>query len=240
MKRVQYSCASCGCSGLGRRSAPREGGCVLCVAMLALSACAPAGSDSGGKRRLSIATGGTGGVFYPYGGGIAKIITDSLPNVEATAEVTAASIDNLKFLKQGTSDLAFTMSDAAQDAVLARDEFKEFGAIPLRTLAVLYSSYTHLVTLDELRHHRRDRPQRARDLDGRRRFGHRHAGIPNPRSRRTRHDTRHPHAEPGRRPVGRCAEGRKDRRVLLERRPADGIGARPRQHAAHPRAVPLD
>ncbi len=118
----------------------------LCV-ILALPACAPGGANSGGKRRLSIATGGTGGVFYPYGGGIAKVITESLPNTEATAEVTAASIDNLKFLKQGTSDLAFTMSDAAQDAVLARDDFKDFGAIPLRTLAVLYSSYTHLVTL---------------------------------------------------------------------------------------------
>jgi len=118
----------------------------LCV-ILALPACAPDGANSGGKRRLSIATGGTGGVFYPYGGGIAKVITESLPNTEATAEVTAASIDNLKFLKQGTSDLAFTMSDAAQDAVLARDDFKDFGAIPLRTLAVLYSSYTHLVTL---------------------------------------------------------------------------------------------
>jgi TRAP transporter TAXI family solute receptor len=116
--------------------------------MLMATACAP-GSGSGGKHRLSIATGGTGGVFYPYGGGIAKVITDSLPNVEATAEVTAASIDNLKFIKQGTSDLAFTMSDAAQDAVLARDEFKDFGAIPLRTLAVLYSSYTHLVTLTD-------------------------------------------------------------------------------------------
>jgi TRAP transporter TAXI family solute receptor len=115
--------------------------------LLALSACSPSNSSSGGKRRLSIATGGTGGVFYPYGGGIAKVITDSLPNTEATAEVTAASIDNLKFVKQGTSDLAFTMSDAAQDAVLARDDFKDFGAIPLRTLAVLYSSYTHLVTL---------------------------------------------------------------------------------------------
>jgi hypothetical protein len=119
------------------------------VVIVALSACAPGGPNSGGKRRLSIATGGTGGVFYPYGGGIAKVITESLPNVDATAEVTAASIDNLKFLKQGTSDLAFTMSDAAQDAVLARDEFKDFGAIPLRTLAVLYSSYTHLVTLED-------------------------------------------------------------------------------------------
>src|SRR5215510_3777189 len=104
----------------------------LCV-LLALPACAPGGENSGGKRRLSIATGGTGGVFYPYGGGIAKVITESLPNTEATAEVTAASIDNLKFLKQGTSDLAFTMSDAAQDAVLARDDFKDFGSVPLRT-----------------------------------------------------------------------------------------------------------
>jgi hypothetical protein len=117
------------------------------VATVALSACAPGGPSAGGKRRLSIATGGTGGVFYPYGGGIAKVITENVPNVEATAEVTAASIDNLKFIKQGTSDLAFTMSDAAQDAVLARDEFEDFGAVPLRTLAVLYSSYTHLVTL---------------------------------------------------------------------------------------------
>jgi TRAP transporter TAXI family solute receptor len=120
---------------------------VVCAVLVALPACAPGGPDAGGKRRLSIATGGTGGVFYPYGGGIAKVITDSLPNVEATAEVTAASVDNLKFVKQGTSDLAFTMSDAAQDAVLGRDDFKDFGAIPLRTLAVLYSSYTHLVTL---------------------------------------------------------------------------------------------
>ena len=120
---------------------------AMCAVLVTLPACAPSNSSSGGKRRLSIATGGTGGVFYPYGGGIAKVITESLPNTEATAEVTAASIDNLKFVKQGTSDLAFTMSDAAQDAVLARDDFKDFGAIPLRTLAVLYSSYTHLVTL---------------------------------------------------------------------------------------------
>jgi uncharacterized protein len=129
-----------------KRAARRRLG-LVCAVLVALSACAPSSATDGGKRRLSIATGGTGGVFYPYGGGIAKVITESLPNVEATAEVTAASIDNLKFLKQGTSDLAFTMSDAAQDAVLARDDFKAFGPIPLRTLAVLYSSYTHLVTL---------------------------------------------------------------------------------------------
>ena len=73
------------------------------------------------------------------------MITEHLANTEATAEVTAASVDNLKFLEQGTSDLAFTMADMAQDAVMARDVFADFGAVPVRTLAVLYSSYSHLV-----------------------------------------------------------------------------------------------
>jgi uncharacterized protein len=124
---------------------------VVCAVVAAVAACGCAPDSSGSappKRRLSIATGGTGGVFYPYGGGIAKVIGENIPNVEATAEVTAASVDNLKFLKQGTSDIAFTMADTAQDAVLAHDVFATFGAVPARTLAVLYSSYVHLVTRD--------------------------------------------------------------------------------------------
>jgi TRAP transporter TAXI family solute receptor len=99
------------------------------------------------KQRLSIATGGTGGVYYPYGGGIAKVLSEHLPGVEATAEVTAASVDNLKFLSRGTSDIAFTMADTAQDGVAGRDMFEEFGAVPARALAVLYPNHTHLVTL---------------------------------------------------------------------------------------------
>lgn len=97
-------------------------------------------------RRLSIATGGTGGVYYPYGGGIAQVLTTHLPNVEATAEVTAASVDNLKFIKQGTSDIAFTMADTAQEAVAGRDVFAEYGPVPARALTVLYTNYMHLVT----------------------------------------------------------------------------------------------
>ena len=128
--------------GLGRRLFICAG--LACV----VAACGSTGSGSeGGVRRLSIATGGTGGVFYPYGGGIAKVLTEHLPNTEVTAEVTAASVDNLKFIKQGNSDLAFSMADIAADAAAGRDAFKESGAVPARVLAVLYPSYTHLVTL---------------------------------------------------------------------------------------------
>ena len=114
--------------------------------LLAALSCACGGPPGAGSpTRLSIATGGTGGVFYPYGGGIAKVLTAKLPGVEATAEVTAASVDNLKFLKQGTSDIAFTMADMAQEGLSGQEAFKDFGAVPVRALAVLYPSYTHLV-----------------------------------------------------------------------------------------------
>jgi hypothetical protein len=118
------------------------------LALVIVAGCGPqAAGESGGMRRLSIATGGTGGVFYPYGGGIAQVLSEDLPDAQVTAEVTAASVDNLKFLKQGTSDLAFTMADIAADGVAGRDAFKEFGPVAARALAVLYPSYTHLVTL---------------------------------------------------------------------------------------------
>jgi TRAP transporter TAXI family solute receptor len=119
--------------------------CLLLAASTIVSCASESNGTGAARRRLSIATGGTGGVFYPYGGGIAKVISENLQNVEATAEVTAASVDNLKFLKQGTSDLAFTMADTAHDAMMAQDVFAEFGAVPARALAVLYSSYVHLV-----------------------------------------------------------------------------------------------
>lgn len=119
---------------------------VVLVLALVASSCGGPAAGEGGTRRLSIATGGTGGVFYPYGGGIARILSEKLPNADVTAEVTAASVDNLKFIKQGTSDIGFTMADIAADGLLGRDAFSDFGPVPVRALAVLYPSYTHLVT----------------------------------------------------------------------------------------------
>ncbi|MED5376816.1 MAG: TAXI family TRAP transporter solute-binding subunit, partial [Acidobacteriota bacterium] len=96
---------------------------------------------------LSVATGGTGGVYYPYGGGIAKVISDNLDNVEATAEVTAGTVDNLKFLGERGADIAFALADSLSDAAAGRGVFAEFGRVPARSLAVLYPNYTHIVTL---------------------------------------------------------------------------------------------
>src|SRR6267378_4647515 len=76
------------------------------------------------QKTMSIGTGGTGGVYYPLGGAVANVLSKNLPNVQATAEVTGGSIDNLKLIGAGQSELAFTMADAAFDAVNGLDKFK--------------------------------------------------------------------------------------------------------------------
>jgi hypothetical protein len=115
-----------------------------------LAVCALASACSGGgpqPRYISIATGGTGGIYYPYGGGLAKVLNDALPNVRATAEVTAGSVDNLKFLRDGRADIAFTLADTLADAVTARGRFSGGAPVSAASVAVLYSNYTHIVAL---------------------------------------------------------------------------------------------
>ncbi len=124
---------------------PRAPAKRLAVLLLATLVAACSNSGQAGSRFVSIATGGTGGVYYPYGGGIAKVLNENLPDVRATAEVTAASVDNLKLIRDGRADVAFTLADTLADAIAGRGAF-EGRPVPAVSLAVLYSNYTQLVT----------------------------------------------------------------------------------------------
>ena len=124
--------------GIGATSA------ALAIAVAALIVL-PASAQQG--QRISITTGGTGGVYYPLGGGMANILSKYVPGLSATAEVTGGSVDNLKLLSAGKSEVAFTMVDAAWDAKQGVDKFKD-GKIDARTLMVLYPNRMHVVTVE--------------------------------------------------------------------------------------------
>lgn len=98
-------------------------------------------------KTIAIGTGGTGGVYYPLGGGLANVLSRNLPGVQATAEVTGGSVDNLKLIGSGQSELGFVMADAALDALNGVDKFKG-NKIALRTLMVLYPNQMHVVTIE--------------------------------------------------------------------------------------------
>ncbi|GJE03262.1 TAXI family TRAP transporter solute-binding subunit [Methylobacterium isbiliense] len=106
-----------------------------------------AGPAAAQQKTLAIGTGGTGGVYYPLGGAIANVLTKHLPGVQATAEVTGGSVDNLKLIGSGQSEVGFSMADAALDAAQGQDKFKS-GKLPVRTLMVLYPNRMHVVTVE--------------------------------------------------------------------------------------------
>jgi uncharacterized protein len=117
------------------------------LAALALAATLAAGSVWAQQRTMSIATGGTGGVYYPLGGGMANVLSKTIPGIQATAEVTGGSVDNLKLINAGRAELALSMVDAALDAYKGQDKFKG-TEVPVRTLMVLYPNQMHVVTIE--------------------------------------------------------------------------------------------
>lgn len=96
-------------------------------------------------RYIVIGTGGTGGVFYPYGGGLAQLLSKKLPDTQATAEVTGGSVDNVKLLATGDAEIGFSTVDSAYDGYKGEDVYKDAGPQKIATLAVLYPSVLHTV-----------------------------------------------------------------------------------------------
>ena len=115
-------------------------GIVALAATLSISGAALA-------QNISIATGGTGGVYYPMGGGMAAVLSKYVPGMQATAEVTGGSVDNLKLIGSGKPYIALSMTDAALDAYKGEDKFKS-GKVGVRTLMILYPNRMHVVTVE--------------------------------------------------------------------------------------------
>jgi TRAP transporter TAXI family solute receptor len=98
-------------------------------------------------QNISIATGGTGGVYYPLGGGMANVLSKYVPGMSATAEVTGGSVDNLRLIDTGKPYIALAMADASQDAMRGEGKFKG-TKVPVRTLMILYTNIMHIVVAD--------------------------------------------------------------------------------------------
>jgi TRAP transporter TAXI family solute receptor len=120
----------------------KRSGIVRLVALLGLMAMVIAPGVAA-QERLAIATGGTGGVYYPYGGGLAELLTDQLPGYEFTAEATSASVDNMLLIDSGDDALAFVLADTAYAAAQGEDPFEE--PIDAMALVTLYNNFTHVV-----------------------------------------------------------------------------------------------
>jgi TRAP transporter TAXI family solute receptor len=118
----------------------------LWIRAAALLAAAFAFGAQAQVQNLSIATGGTGGVSYPLGGGMASVLSKYV-GIQSTAEVTGGSVANLQLINTGKPYIALTMADALQDAYRGEDKFKG-KPVKVSTLMVLYPNRMHVVALE--------------------------------------------------------------------------------------------
>jgi uncharacterized protein len=106
------------------------------------------GTPAMAQEQLSIATGGTGGVYYPMGGGLAEIINARVPGFTATAEVTGASVENMGLIARGDADLALALADTVQQAYGGTGRFDGQALSMVRGLASMYANMIHIVALE--------------------------------------------------------------------------------------------
>ncbi|WP_028280159.1 TAXI family TRAP transporter solute-binding subunit [Arthrobacter sp. H5] len=100
------------------------------------------GADGGS---LSIATGGTGGVYYPLGGGFATVIRDNVEGYDATVQETNASVDNMLLIENGSAQLALAVGDVVADAVEGVNDF-EGNALDICSLGNVYNNFLQPIT----------------------------------------------------------------------------------------------
>jgi len=138
--------------------------------MLPVSVSGPSGAASKEKPwrpgegvELIMATGGTGGTYYPLGGGIAKLWKDAILGLNVTVQATGASVANIRLLGKREVDLALIQNDIAEYGRTGRESFadKNEKYTNYSAIAALYPEVVQIVV-------RSDSPIRMiEDLKGR-------------------------------------------------------------------------
>jgi uncharacterized protein len=101
------------------------------------------------KQFFAIATGGTGGTYYPLGGVLAQALTTKVPDVIVTAQSGNASTANLNLIRSGGIESAFVQNNTAFQAFYGTDQFVNNPVKNVRGIASLYPEVIQIVTLQE-------------------------------------------------------------------------------------------
>ena len=100
-------------------------------AVLALTSCSE-------KKNYILATGGTSGTYYPFGGAIANIWNTKIENMNVTAQATGASAENLRLISNGDAEYAIVQNDVMDYANNGSDMFEGKKIENLASVGTLY------------------------------------------------------------------------------------------------------
>lgn len=117
--------------------------CLITILCMTMALTGPVAAKT---TFIGIGTGGTGGIYYPYGGGVAEIWSKYVPGIQAVAEVTGASVENVKLADKGETVIGEVMGDVAEAGYNGLDKFKG-KKHDILSMAVMYPNLLQVVTL---------------------------------------------------------------------------------------------
>lgn len=141
---------------------------LVLAASLVVAGCGGSGGEGGGHEgeqergettNLLMATGGTGGTYFPLGGAIADVWTDKIEGVTVTVQATGASVENIRYLSSGQTELAMAMNGIAQAAWKGEGDFEGNPVDNIAGAGVIYPEIMQVVapksagieTIDDLK-----------------------------------------------------------------------------------------
>ncbi|MGE5577026.1 MAG: TAXI family TRAP transporter solute-binding subunit, partial [Syntrophothermus sp.] len=116
---------------------------VLVLAVTMVAGLGVLSQPAGAEQQLVIATGGTAGTYYPLGGALAQIFNSKVKNVNAIAQTTGASVENVRLIGKKEVDIAFVQNDITDYAYNGEEVFKE----KLANFGVMASLYPEIVQI---------------------------------------------------------------------------------------------
>jgi TRAP transporter TAXI family solute receptor len=122
----------------------------LVITLVASVAVLSGGAIAQQRVFFGVATGGTGGTYYPLGGMLAQLISNKATvdgkKITATAEAAGASVGNAKLLGNKDIESAFVAADILNAAYNGKGQFANAPLKNLRALGALYPETVQLIT----------------------------------------------------------------------------------------------
>jgi TRAP transporter TAXI family solute receptor len=119
------------------------------AAALTLAGVLAGGAFAQQRMFFGIATGGTGGTYYPLGGMLAQLISNKAvvdgKKISATAESAGASVANVKLLGNKDIESAFVAADILDSAYNGKGQFNGAPIKNVRALGALYPETVQLI-----------------------------------------------------------------------------------------------
>ena len=96
------------------------------------------GCSGTSTKNYILATGGTSGTYYPFGGAIANVWNTKLENMNVTAQATGASAENLRLINKGEAEFAIVQNDVMDYAYNGTDLFAGEKLTNIMTIGTMY------------------------------------------------------------------------------------------------------